>query len=348
MVYLRQPKLSSQIINITQWKFLRMCDGRTLEDLKALAPSNLGFDVTIEQLQSTVEYLAGLGLLEGTKGLSNYHRVIDASPLIKRLSPIVRIATTQAFGWLTLGALVASIGLIINDWHRFVDQVALAARERPLSSILLYYLTFIPIALVHELGHSIVVNYYGGEVPEIVIRNNAHFAVLSNTTVLKERRQLLWYLSMGTVVDIYVWLALLIAFHYSGRYLLLMFLLPQMIYFLIYSYSIFNNSDYLKIIATRLHQPVPRQPWTFVRTGWQKLPEAKGARQLLYIMTASLALKFVLTAFLIWTFLIKEYRVLILYVVYRAIIYSVGHWREWISRMSLQKPVSFSKVTVRD
>jgi hypothetical protein len=185
-------------------------------------------------------------------------------------------------------------------------------------------------------------------VPEIVIRRNAHFAVLSNATVLKEREQLLWYLSMGTTVDVYIWLGLLIAFHYPSHYLLLMFLLPQTVYFLLYSYSIFNNSDYLKFVAIWLDQPVPARPWDFLRTGWRKRPENKSARQLLYIMTVSLAVKFVLTFFLIWTFLVKEYRVLILYVIYKALIYMIGHWQEWINRLIRQTPDETARAPVTD
>ena len=346
MVYLRHPKFSSQIINVTQWRFLEMCDGRSLEELKELAPERLGFEVTVDQLRSTVDYLAELGALEGTTGASSHTRVVDPSPLIARLAPLVGAVTTPWFTLFTLLVFMASVGLLIADWARFTNAVAQAAHEHPAASIVLYYLTFIPIALLHELGHAVVINYYGGEVPEIVIRSNAHFAVLSNTSVLKERKQLLWYLSMGTVVDIYIWLALLIAFQYSSHYLLLMFLLPQTIYFLLYSYSIFNNSDYLKIVAIWLDQPVPR-PWQFLRSGWRKQPETKPARQLLYIMTLSLVIKIVVTAFLIWSFLIKEYRVLILYVIYKALIYAIGHWRQWVGRFT-RKPREAAKVSIAD
>jgi hypothetical protein len=348
MVYLRHRKLSSQIVNITQWNFLQMCDGRSLEELKELAPGRLGFEVTVEQLRPTVEYLAEMGLLEGTTSISNHHRVVDASRLISLLTPLVRVTATTGFACATLLALLASIGLLVADWHRFVDQVALAAREHPLSSMVLYYLTFIPIALLHELGHAVVISYYGGEVPEIVVRDNAHFAVLSNSTVLKERKQLLWYLSMGSVVDIYVWLALLIAFHYTSNYLLLMFLLPQTVYALVYGYSIFNNSDFLKAVAIWLDQPVPPRPWEYLRNGWRRRPETKTARQFIYIMTASLAIKFALTAFLIWTFLMKEYRVLVLYVIYKALIYSVGHWRHWVTRLTRSRSNLVATATAQE
>jgi hypothetical protein len=346
MVYLKHPKFSSQIMNLTQWHFLEMCDGSSLEELKELAPARLGFEVTVEQLRSTVEYLAELGVLEGTKGASNYYRVVDASPLIARLAPLAGAGATRWFAGLTLLALLASIGLLVADWGRFTDAVAQAARAHPVASIVLYYLTFIPIALLHELGHAAVINYYGGEVPEIVIRDNAHFAVLSNTSVLKERKQLLWYLIMGTVVDVYIWLALLITFHYTSHYLLIMFLLPQTFYFLLYSYSIFNNSDYLKILAIWLDQPVPTRPWEFLRSGWRKRPDGKPARRLLYVMTISLAIKVALTAFLIWTFLMKEYRVLILYMIYKALIYVVGHWRQWVTRFKPQGSDETAKAAV--
>ena len=172
--------------------------------------------------------------------------------------------------------------------------------------------------------------------------------MLSNTSVLKERKQLLWYLVMGTVVDIYIWLGLLIAFHYTSHYLLLMFLLPHTVYFLLYSYSIFNNSDYLKILATWLDQPVPGRPWEFLRSGWRKRPEIKPARRLLYIMTVSLAIKIVATIFLIWTFLVKEYRVLILYAIYKAIVYAIGHWQQWLSRIIGRKPAVATSAAVAD
>ncbi|CAN5654315.1 hypothetical protein BH18ACI4_BH18ACI4_24420 [soil metagenome] len=346
MVYLRHPNFPSQIINLTQWNFLEMCDGSSLEELKELAPARLGFEVTIEQLRSTVEYLAELGVLEGSTSTSNHYRLVDASPLIARLAPLVRTLTTQWFACFTLFALVAAIGLLVTDWGRFTDEVAQAARRHPVASIMLYYLTFIPIALLHELGHAVVINYYGGEVPEIVIRRNGHFAVLSNASVLKKREQSLWYLSMGTVVDVYIWLALLIAFHYTSHYLLLMCLLPQTVYFLLYSYSIFNNSDFLKIVATWFDQPLPTSPWEFLRNGWRKHPESKPARQLLYVMTASLAVKLALTGFLIWSFLAKEYRVLILYFVYRALIYAIGHWQQWVSRFKRRRLKEMTKVAL--
>lgn len=348
LVYLRHPKFSSHIINVTQWNFLEMCDGSSLEELKELAPARLGFEVTIEQLESTVEYLAELGVLEGAMGTSNHYRVVDASSLIARLAPLVRTLATPWFACFTLFALLAAVGLLVADWGRFTDEVAQAARQHPVASIVLYYLTFIPIALLHELGHAVVIRYYGGEVPEIVIRRNAHFAVLSNCSVLKERHQSLWYLSMGTVVDVYIWLVLLIAFRYTSHYLLLMCLLPQTVYFLLYSYSIFNNSDYLKIVATWLDQPVPASPWRFLRSGWRKHPENKPARHLIYIMTASLVVKLALTGFLIWTFLVKEYRVLILYAVYRALIFAIGHWQQWVSRFMRRRPEEMTRVSVTD
>ena len=326
MVYLRHPKFSSLIIRDIQWSFIQLCDGRDLEELNRRVTERLGFEITLAQLRSSVNELAELGVFEGTAGASRHYRLFDASPLLARISPLVKWLTTRWFALITLAALIACLALLIADWGRFINEVARAAREHPVATILLYYLTFIPIALLHELGHAMVIHYYGGEVPEVLIRSNAHFAVLTNTSVLKERAAQIWYLSMGTVVDIYIWLALLIAFHYSSHYLLLMFLLPQTIYFLLYSYSIFNNSDYLKAIAIWLNQPIPARPWRFIRDSWRQRPADQPARRLLYLMTLSLAVKLLVTAFLIWTFLFIEYLVLVLYAIYKLLVYAIGHW----------------------
>lgn len=346
MVYIRHPKFSSQIINRESWAFLQMCDGRSLEELNQQIAERLGFQITLDQLRSSVNQFAEQGLFEGTIEVDRNYRLLDASRLVTFLAPLVRWLTSRWFAAITLAALVSCIALLVADWGRLTDEVAHAVRARPAATLLLYYLTFIPIALLHELGHAIVIRYYGGEVPEIVLRSNAHFAVLTNKTVLKERPQLIWYLSMGTVVDIFIWLTLLIAFHYRSSYLLLMFLLPQTIYFMIYSYSIFNNSDYLKVLAGWLGQPVPTRPWNFIRVSWRKRPETKRASKLVYIMTVSLAVKLVVTAVLIWTFAWKEYRVLILYVVYKALIYAIGHWQQWVSRFIRRRPEEVTKVAV--
>ena len=333
MVYIRHPGLSSQIINRESWAFLQLCDGRSLEELDQLIRERLGFRLTLDQLSAAISNFAEHGLFEGVEETNRCYRLFDASPVIARLAPLVRWLATRWFAVVTLMALLACIALLIADWGRFTDLVAEAARERPFATVLLYYLTFIPVALIHEFGHASVIGHHGGEVPEVVIRRNAHFAVLTNKTVLKDRAAEVWYLSMGTVTDIYIWLALLIAFHYTSNYLLLMFLLPHTIYFMLYSYTIFNNSDFLKAVAAWLGQPAPRQPLAFLRSGWHKRPESGAARQLLYVMSASYALQLVATVFLVLTFAFKEYRVLVLYAVYKLFVYVLSHWPQWEARI---------------
>ncbi|HEX8097045.1 MAG TPA: hypothetical protein VF507_03375 [Pyrinomonadaceae bacterium] len=341
MVYIRHPKFSSRIINRESWGFLQMCDGRSLEELNRQIAERLGFQLTPDQLRTSVDQFAANGLFEGTAEVSRNYRLFDASPLTARLAPLVRYLESRAFAALTLAALAACVVLLVADWGRFTDEVARAARAHPILTVLLYYLTFVPIALLHELGHAVVIRYHGGDVPEVMIRGNAQFAVLSDSSVLKGRKARVWYLSMGVVVDVYVWLALLLAFHLSGgRYLLLMFLLPQTVYFLIYSYSIFKESDYLKAVSAALAQPTPARPWEYLREGWRKLPESAAARKLLYIMTASLAVKLLLTAFLVWTFAVKEWRVLLLYVVYKVLVYLVGNWPRLLGRMRTSGPAA--------
>ena len=111
-----------------------------------------------------------------------------------------------------------------------------------------------------------------------------------------------------------------------------MFLLPQTIYFLLYSYSIFKGSDFLKAIAAWQGEPVPSDPWKFIRDNWRKRPERASTRTLLYVMTVSLALKVAVTVFVIWTFVVVEFRVLVLYAVYKALVYALGNWQNWMRR----------------
>lgn len=333
MVFIRHRKFSSQVLNQHSWAFLQMCDGRSLHELNEQIAERLGFRLTLDQLRSSVSEFAANGMFEGASPVIRNYRLLDASALLRRLSPLMRPLTSGWFAALTLAALLACLVLLVADWGRFVEAVSRAAREHPIATLLLYYVTFIPIALIHEVGHALVIAGSGGEVPEIVLRSDAHFAVVTNKSVLKERREHLWYLSMGTVTDVYVWLTLLVVFHYTTNYLVLMFLLPQTIYFLLYSYSIFKNSDFLKAVAAWLDQRTPSDPWKFIRDNWRNVPEPGPARKLLYVMTLSLAVKLAVTAFVIWTFAVVEYRVLALYAIYRALVYSLGQWPHWIRRV---------------
>jgi hypothetical protein len=332
MVYIRHPRFSSKIINRQSWGFLQLCDGRELKELSRKVTELLGFSLTLEQLSSSIQEFADRGCFEGTHDSSRNYRLCDPSPIISKISAPVRWLATWWFATLTLLAFLACLTLLVNDWERFTSLVASAARNHPIETVLLYYLTFIPIALLHELGHAAVANFYGGEVPEIVICSNANFAVITNMSVLKDRRARIWYLGMGTVVDVFVWLALLIAFHYRSNYLLVMFLLPQTIYFLIYIYSIFKNSDYLKLLCALLDQPVPARPWSFMRDSWTNPPKERAKRQLLLVMTVSLVIKLAVTALLIWTFLRIEPRILVCYLIYRIVVYVVSHWTAWWRR----------------
>ena len=332
MVYVRHRSFSSRIINRESWNFLQLCDGRDLEHLGEGVADLLGFRLTQEQLKTSVREFADRGVFEGTNDGSRSYRICDATRVISQLSPLARRLASSWFAAITLLAFLACLVLLINDWVRFVDAVSAAARNRPFATLLLYYVTFIPIALLHELGHATVANFHGGEVPEIVINTKGHFAVITNMTVLKERQAMAWYLAMGSVVDVFVWLALLTAFHYSNSYLLLMFLLPQTIYFLIFSYSIFKNSDYLKFVCALLGEAVPADSWKFLRDSWSHSPKEPARQKLLWIMTVSLAVKLLVTVFLVWTFLKSGPWVLVLYLVYRIMVYIIGHWAIWRRR----------------
>ena len=329
MVYLRHPKFSSQIVQREFWSFLQLCQGLSMDELSTEVTRTLGIRVTPNQMRSTASLFAEQGFFEGTSSPERNYRIFDPNDLSRSLARLVPFLTTKWFAAFTFVIVIACCALLIADWGRFVEATSRAARAHPLLSIVLYYVTFIPVALLHELGHAIVVRSSGGEVPEVVIRSNAHFAVLSNKSVIKDRARQIWYLSMGTVVDIYVWLALLLVFHFIDGYIATMFLLPQTIYFLLYSYSIFNNSDFLKVVAIWFSQPVPAKPWQFLRKFWLdvfwKQTAPRQTQKLAYVMTAALIVKLAITALLIVTFLLKDYVVLVLYAIYKSIVYVLAN-----------------------
>src|SRR5215470_4675529 len=151
MVFVRHPKFSSQVLNQQSWAFLQMCDGRALPELNEEIAKNLGFRITLDQLRSSVNEFATTGVFEGSSPVIRNYRLLDPSALLRRLSPLNRLLTTKLFAAVTSVALLACLVLLVVDWSRFIEAVAQATRERPLSTLLLYYVTFIPIALIHEI-----------------------------------------------------------------------------------------------------------------------------------------------------------------------------------------------------
>src|SRR5436190_1681321 len=90
MVYIRHPRFSSRIINRESLTFLQLCDGRDLEQLGQAVAKLLGFALTHEQLTSSIREFADRGVFEGIADKSRSYRVCDASPIVSKLSPLVR------------------------------------------------------------------------------------------------------------------------------------------------------------------------------------------------------------------------------------------------------------------
>src|SRR5262249_44568116 len=164
MVYIRHPRFSSRIINRESWSFLQLCNGQHIKELNREIAKLLGFSLTLEQLGSSIREFADRGVFEGTDDSARNYRICDASPLVSRISPLVLWLANWWFAILTVIAFLACLTLLFADWERFTRSVASAAREHPIETVLLYYLTFIPIALLHEVGHAAVANFHGAEV----------------------------------------------------------------------------------------------------------------------------------------------------------------------------------------
>src|SRR5215475_2602761 len=97
MVFVRHPKFSSQVLNQQSWGFLQMCDGRTLAELNEEIPKSLGFRITLDQLRSSVIQFATTGIFEGSSPAIRNYRLLDATALLSRLSPLNRLLTTNFF-----------------------------------------------------------------------------------------------------------------------------------------------------------------------------------------------------------------------------------------------------------
>lgn len=69
-----------------------------------------------------------------------------------------------------------------------------------------------------------------------------------------------------------------------------------------------------------------------MRNSWTHPIKQSATRKLVLVMTVSLVIKVSVTAFLIWTFLKIEPRVLLLYLLYRILVYLAGHWSIWWRR----------------
>src|SRR3989449_6692053 len=119
MVYIRHRRFSSRIINRESWSFLQLCDGRDLEQLSPAVTKLLGFALTDEQLTSSIQEFADRGLFEGTNDNSRSYRICDATPIVSKLSPLVRWVGSSWFAALMLLAFLACLILLVNDWGRF-------------------------------------------------------------------------------------------------------------------------------------------------------------------------------------------------------------------------------------
>jgi hypothetical protein len=120
MVYIRHRRFSSRIINRESWSFLQLCDGRDLEQLSPAVTELLGFALTHEQLTSSIQEFAERGVFEGTSDNSRSYRICDATPIVSKLSPLVRWVASRWFAGLTLLALLACLTLLVIDWRRFI------------------------------------------------------------------------------------------------------------------------------------------------------------------------------------------------------------------------------------
>ncbi|MCL4524271.1 MAG: hypothetical protein M1451_10240, partial [Acidobacteria bacterium] len=198
--------------------------------------------------------------------------------------------------------LFAGLWLLLSNWGLFVSEVGRITGVYPVPAMLLYYLCFVPIGLLHELGHGVVCRWFGGEVLEVGVRkNNANLYVLSNTSPLSKPSQLIPYFAGGAFLDMFAFFVLVNLWLLWPNFITLMFLLPQALFVLQFSYAMEEGSDLAKIVSQWTGIKEAGGRWAFVKEFRKARPTTKEGRKRAAIYLSTILLQGVAAALLIWS-----------------------------------------------
>jgi len=250
-VYISGPQIDAFITDDGTATVLQACDGRTLSQLSEEFKIRYNWNLPEKEIAVILKTWAGVGYLEGTP--TRIRRLIhfDPAPLLRLFRPL-QVFFGRRFTVIT-ALFFAAAGYTFTVLHG-ADVAAqlsnLAGSAPPLGGLGLimgYYLGYSVTAFFHELGHSLAVRRFDGEVPEIGIQRNTNFYVLANREVLQTSRARIWYLAGGLLSDTLWWLAAWIWWLIAPGLIPLFLLVPQTIYFLVFAYAPSGNSDMAKI-----------------------------------------------------------------------------------------------------
>jgi putative peptide zinc metalloprotease protein len=213
--------------------------------------------------------------------------------------------------------------------------------------MILYYTLFIPVGLLHELGHAVVCRRFGGETLEVgFVLSSANPVVKSNTAALETDRAKILYYAGGVFLDMFVFFILVNIWLRWPNYWTTLLLLPQTVFVLLFSYTMQAEQDFPKIVSQWTGIPEAGGRRAFLKE-WLKNPPQKGLRtERTLVYAGTMVLQTVVFAFLVWSFrspasvslfpgvqVVLPFWPPILYVLYRMIRYTIFNFGRLTARL---------------
>jgi hypothetical protein len=305
-VFLHHPSVAGQILDERAVAALQCCRGQSMSELLPEVRQAMDYDCTEAELQEFLDRAATWGVFAGIPRTSPRVRLFDPDPALGLLTQKCRwLFTPRAVAVLFL-LLALGVAELLWAWPRFVGEVTRACAEFPVLSILLFYFCFMPVGLLHELAHGLVARWFGGDVVEVGLRKDtANLYVLTNMAPLRSARRRMLYFAGGAFLDMFIFFALVNVWLLWPNYITLMFLLPQALFVLQFSYAMEEGSDLSKIVSEWTKVGESRGRWAFlkeffVRDRARVADPERRVRAAIYL--ATIALQTVAFGWLLWSF----------------------------------------------
>ncbi len=302
-VFIYHRGVASQILDARVGEALKLCRGQSLAEMLPEVSALIDYDLTLDEWRGFLARMAENGFFEGLPNRSPRVRLFDPGPAVDFLTQNCRWLFTAPAVIGLFALLFAGLGRLIAHWGFFVSEVLRATATHPILSVLLFYFCFVPVGLLHELAHGMVCRWFGGEVVEVGLRkNSANLYVVANKAALTTPRARILELAGGPFLDMFILFVLVNIWLAWPNYLTLMFLLPQVLFFLLFSYAMEGNSDLSRIITEWTEIPESEGRWAFLKEFFRSRPKSAVEWKRARIYLASIALQLAVAAFLIWSF----------------------------------------------
>ncbi len=336
-VFIYHPKVASQILDARVGAALQLCRGQALSEMLPEVRALVEYDCTAEEWTDFLARMAEYGFFEGTPNRSSRRRLFDPTAAMDFLIGKCRFLFTAPTVVVLFLLLLAGLWRLIANWDFFVAEVIRITGEHPVLSVLLFYFCFLPVGLLHELAHGVVCRRFGGEVVEVGLHtDSANLYVLSNKAPLTAKHMRVLYLAGGAFLDMLIFSLLANVWLLWPNYLTLIFLLPQALFVLQFSYAMEGGSDLSRIVAEWTDLPESKGRWAFLKEFFASPPKTIATWKRAAVYLGSMALQTAVAAYLIWSFrqpalvsvlpgfqLHVPFWPVLLYVIYRVLRYAV-------------------------